>query len=185
MEILASVFSFLGLASMIAASLVKGKNMKLILFFVCCGNAFVGIAFLLEGKGINGAASCFVGAIVTIINYFFEVKGKAVPKALTLVYAIIFTLVNLIVSGFFIGAEALDVVCGIIAIAATWMFCMCIGQKSGSKYRFWTILNMGLWLIYDVLSGSYSVLVSHILQFLFPIVGKVLFDRKKTDEKDK
>ena len=91
-------------------------------------------------------------------------------------------MVNLIVSGGFIGADALGVLCGVIAIAATWMFCMCIGQENGSKYRFWTILNMGLWLIYDVLSGSYSVLVSHILQFLFPIVGKVLFDRKKEDK---
>ena len=182
MEILAYILSFLGLASMIAASLVKGKNMKLILFFVCCGNAFVGVAFLLEGKGLNGAASCFVGAVVTIINYFFEAKGKKVPKFLTLVYGLVFTVVNLIVSGGFVGADALGVVCGLIAIAATWMFCMCIGQENGSKYRFWTILNMGLWLIYDVISGSYSVLVSHILQFLFPIVGKVLFDRKKEDK---
>ena len=182
METLAYIFSFLGLISMISASLVKGKNMKLILFLVCCGNAFVGIAFLLEGKGLNGAASCFVGAAVTIINYFFEVKGKKVPKALTIAYGLIFTVVNIIVSGGFKDTDATGIICGAVAIAACWMFCMCIGQENGAKYRFWTILNMALWLIYDVLSSSYSVLVSHALQLLFPIVGKILFDRKK-DEK--
>ena len=135
-----------------------------------------------SGFELDAIASCYIGGIQAIINYFFEVKGKEVPKFLTIVYGLIFTAVNIIVSGGFIGADAIGVLCGVIAIAATWMFCMCIGQKNGAKYRFWTILNMGLWLIYDVLSGSYSVLVSHILQFLFPIVGKVLFDRKKEDK---
>ena len=74
MDILAFVLSTLGTVCICIPPILKGKNMKLILFLVCCGNAFVGVAFLLEGKGLNGAASCFVGAVVTIINYFFEAK---------------------------------------------------------------------------------------------------------------
>ncbi len=188
MEKIAPLFSLLSLLSMIFAALVKGKKMKLILFLVCCGNIFGAIAFLLEGTGIEGAASCFFGGFVTIVNFFFEVKNKKVPKPLTFVYAIGFTLINIavnFVSGGFENPGKIDIACLVLAIVACWMFCMCIGQENGSKYRFWTILNMSLWCVYDVLTGSYSVLVSHVLQLVFPMVGKVLFDRKKEDKENK
>ncbi len=187
MEKLAPIFSLLSLLSMIFASLVKGKKMKLILFLVCCGNVFGAIAFLLEGTGIEGAASCFFGGFVTIINFFFEARNKKVPKPLTFVYGIGFTLINVAVNlatGGFDNPGKLDIACLVIAIVACWMFVMCIGQENGSRYRFWTILNMALWCTYDILTCSYSVLVSHVLQLVFPIVGKVLLDGKK-DKKEK
>lgn len=174
MQILSFVLSVLGLISMIISYLIKGKNMKKILFFVFCGNALVAASYFAGGSGLNGAASCCVGAIQSIINYFFESKNKPIPKWLVVVYGLSFIVVNLAVSGF----SAL----GILAIVAALAFVMCIGQKSGKKYRFWTIINMTLWCIYDVLSKSYSVLVTHIPQLIFVFVGVFIHDRKKTDE---
>ena len=65
------------------------------------------------------------------------------------------------------------------------MFVMCIGQKNGAKYRIWTIVNMSLWVIYDILSGAYSVLPSHIPQLIFPIVGVFVHDIKKKKPEEK
>ena len=62
MDILAYVLSFLGTVSIIASSLVKGKNMKVILSLVFTANVLVAISYLVGGSGINGAISCFVGA---------------------------------------------------------------------------------------------------------------------------
>ena len=176
MQALSFVFSTLGLISMIVASLVKGKSMKVILALVFCGNFFFAVSYLFGGQGINGAASCFVGAAQSIINYFFDSKNKPIPKWLVAVYALAFVAVNLIVGGF----SGL----GLLAIIASLSFILCIGQKNGAKYRFWTIVNVVLWCVYDLLSKSFGALTSHIPLLIFTVAGMIIHDRKgkKTDE---
>lgn len=176
MQALSFVFSTLGLISMIVASLVKGKSMKVILALVFCGNFFFAVSYLFGGQGINGAASCFVGAAQSIINYFFDSKNKPIPKWLVAVYALAFVAVNLIVGGF----SGL----GLLAIIASLSFILCIGQKNGAKYRFWTIVNVVLWCVYDLLSKSFGALTSHIPLLIFTVAGMIIHDRKsrKTEE---
>ncbi len=171
MEILSYILSLLGLASMITASLIKGEKMKKILFFVFCGNVLVATSYLVGGSGFNGAASCYIGGIQAIINYFFDSKNKPIPKWLVVIYALAFIVCNLVVGGF----KPLV----ILAIVASLTFVMCIGQTSGAKYRFWTIINIGLWCLYDILSKSYSALITHIVLLVFTVVGMIVHDKKK------
>lgn len=177
METLSYVLSLIGLLSMIIASLIKGERMKTILFLVFCGNVLVATSYLTGGSGINGAATCYLGGVITLINFFFESKNNPVPRWLIAIYAICIIVLNVIVAR---GISAL----GILVIIASLTFLMCIGQKNGAKYRFWTLVNMTLWCTYDVLSASYSVLVSHVLQLLFVVVGMLLHDRKKNEHKE-
>ena len=170
MEILSYILSLSGLASMIIASLIKGEKMKKILFFVFCGNVLVATSYLVGGSGFNGAASCYIGGIQAIVNYFFDSKNKPLPKWLVAIYCVAFIVCNLVVGGF------KPIV--ILAIVASLTFVMCIGQTSGAKYRFWTIINIGLWCLYDILSESYSALITHGVLLLFTIVGMIAHDRK-------
>lgn len=174
MQTLSFVLSTLGLISMIISFLIKGKNMKKILFFVFMGNVLVAASYFAGGSGINGAASCCVGALQSIINYFFESKNKPLPKWLVVIYGLSFVGVNLAVSGF----NGLS----ILAIAATLAFVMCIGQKNGAKYRFWTLINIILWCVYDIISKSYSVVPTHICEFIFVLTGMIIHDRKKKEK---
>ncbi len=174
MQILSYVLSILGLVSMISASMVKGKNMKLILFFAFCGNILVATSYLIGGSGINGAASCYLGGVQAIINYFFESKNKPLPKWLIVLYGLAFVALNLAVGGF----SPLV----ILAIVASLTFVIGIGQKNGAKYRFWTIVNMILWCVYDVISKSYSALTSHIPLLIFTVAGMIIHDKKKADK---
>lgn len=174
MEILSYVLSLMGLASMITASLVKGKSMKTILFLVFCGNIFIAVSYLLGGSGINGAASCFIGGAQAIINYFFDSKNKPLPKWLVAIYAAAFIIVNIWVAG-------VNFLC-VLAIIASLTFIMCIGQKNGAKYRFWTIVNNVLWCAYDVFSKSFGALTTHIPLLIFTVVGMIIHDRKKKVE---
>ncbi len=171
MEILSYILSLSGLASMILASLIKGEKMKKILFFVFCGNVLVATSYLVGGSGFNGAASCYIGGIQAIINYFFDSKNKPLPKWLIAIYCVAFIACNLAVGGF----KPLV----ILAIVASLTFVMCIGQTNGAKYRFWTIINIGLWCLYDVLSESYSALITHVVLLVFTVVGMIAHDRKK------
>ena len=173
MSFIPYILSILGLLSMITSLLLKGEKMKLTLFFVFCGNFLVATSYLLDGKGINGAATCYLGGIQTIINYFYAVKEKALPKWLLIIYAITFTGVNIWVAG---GVTGL----GILIIVASLTFIMCIGQSNGAKYRFWTIINMVLWCVYDIASTSYPSLITHVSLLLFSLVGMFIHDRKQT-----
>lgn len=171
MQMLAYVLSILGLVSMISASLVKGERMKQILFLVFCGNVLVATSYLLDGTGINGAASCYLGGVQSIINYFFDSKNKPLPKWLIAIYAVAYIGLNLWVAQ---GVTAL----GILVIVASLTFIMCIGQTNGAKYRFWTVVNMVLWCTYDVLSKSYSAMITHVALLVFTVAGMVIHDRK-------
>ena len=174
MEILSYILSLLGMASMITASLIKGEKMKKTLFFVFCANALIATSYLVGGSGLNGAASCYIGAVQSIINYFFDSKNKPLPKWLIVIYCIAFIVCNLVVGGF----NPL----GILAIVASLTFVMCMGQSSGAKYRFWTLFNIILWGVYDILSESYSALITHVVLLVFTIVGMIVHDRKKKVE---
>ncbi len=171
MQTLPFILSILGLVSMILASLTKGERMKLILFYVFCGNLLVAMSYLLDGKGINGAAACFLGAAQTLINYFFDSKGKPLPKWLLLIYAIAIVVLNVWVAH---GITML----GLLVIVAGLTFIMCIGQPNGAKYRFWTIVNMVLWCTYDIIAPAYPSLVTHISLFVFTVAGMIIHDRK-------
>ncbi len=173
MSIFIPVLGTLGTVSMISASLIKGRNMKTILFLVFCGNILAATSYLLGESGINGAASCYLGGVQAIINYFFDSKGKKLPKWLVTVYALSFICVNLIVGDY---KDPLVYV----AIAATLTFVMRIGQSNGGGYRFWTLFNNALWLFYDILSKSWKVLVTvHIPLLIFTVAGMIVYDRKK------
>lgn len=171
MNVLSYVLSISGLACMIAASLVKGKNMNAILALVFFGNALVATSYVVGGSGLNGAASCYIGAAQTLINYFFDRKQKPLPPWLIALYAVAIIVCNLLVGGF----TAL----GLLAIVATLTFILCIGQKDGARYRFWTVVNMVLWCTYDLFSRSYSALVTHVILLLFTVVGMMVYDRKQ------
>lgn len=187
METLAFIFSTLGLIAMLTSSLLKGKNMKKILILVFLGNAFVAVSYLLGGSGLNGAASCILGALFSIVNYFFDAKEKPVPKWLAAIYGLSFVAVNIIVSfnsivtfGDTVSVDYKALVLCVLAIFGTLAFVLCIGQKNGAKYRFWTVMNMIMWCIYDLISGNIQVLITHIIQLSVAVVGMIIHDRKNS-----
>ena len=184
METLAFIFSTLGLIAMLTSSLLKGKNMKKILILVFLGNAFVAVSYLLGGSGFTGAASCILGSLFSIINYFFDAKEKPVPKWLAAIYGLSFVAVNIIVSfnsivtfGDTVSVDYKALVLCVLAIFGTLAFVMCIGKKNGAKYRFWTVMNMIMWCIYDLISGNIQVLITHIIQLSVAVVGMIIHDR--------
>ena len=169
MEILAFALSTLGTVCICIPPLLKGKNMKLILLLVFLANALVATSYFLTGA-FNGAASCAVGALQTIINYFFERKEKPIPKWLIGIYALSFTAANLLV---------FSKIADIIALLAALMFVMGISVKDGKRFRLWTLINTVLWVLYDFVTLSFGPLSTHAIQLATILIGMVMHDRKK------
>ena len=186
-EPIGSIFVFLGMGAIIASYLLKGKSMKVILILAFLSNAFVAIGYLLQGHGINGAASCLTGAVFSIINFLFDSKNKEVPRPLVAFYGLAFIGVNIAVNfknmvnfegGF--SLVPIQIVLCVLAILGCLAFVMCIGQKNGAKYRFWNIMNMLMWCTYDVISVNFVLLITHLIQMGFAVVGLIIHDRKKS-----
>jgi len=163
------ILNLLGLASLIAAAVIKGEKIKENLFFVFSGNVLVGISYLFTTAGINGAVSAFTGGLQAIINYFFNSKNKKIPTWLTTVYALMFLILNIAVTRSPIG---------ILALLAALCFVGSISAKNGKGYRIWQILNSSLWISYDILSHSYGPLATHLVLFGFTIAGMLINDYK-------
>lgn len=168
---LSFVLSTIGLVCVMVADLIKGKRMGIILFLVFSCNALLAISYLLDRSGINGAASCFLGALQALINFLFERKNQPIPKWLVAIYATAFVILNLIVGG-------MNWLC-LLAIVASLTFIMSINQKDGAKYRIWTLANESLWTLYDILSHSYGALFTHSILVVTVLAGMIIYDRKK------
>lgn len=171
MQTLAFILSTLGTVCICIPPLLKGKNMKLILLLVFLTNVLIAASYLLTGA-IGGAITCCVGAVQTIINFFFERKNKPIPIWLIITYAVMFVGANLLVF-----SKIFD----IIAILAALMFVMGISVKNGKKYRLWTFINTFLWITYDFLTHSFGPLSTHVIQLSTIILGMIMHDRKKQD----
>lgn len=169
METLAFILSTLGTVCICIPPLLKGKNMKLILLLIFSANILVATSYLLTGA-YNGAASCFVGGAQAIINYFFDKRNKKLPVWLIVIYALAFIGVNLLVF-----KKLVD----LIAMVASLTFIMCIGQKTGTKYRIWTFINTALWLTYDIIKLTPGPIVTHGIQLCTVISGIFIHDIKR------
>lgn len=171
MELVSYILSAMSLILFLSASLIKGKKINAILIMLFTGNALIGIAYLING-GINGAVSSFLGAIVTIINYLFTRGGKKIPVWLSICYAIIFTVVNIVV------ANGLSLP-SILVIITAYAYIMCIAQENGKMYRVWATLNVVVWCAYDLAGALYAPLMQHSVQLVITLIGMIIHDRKK------
>lgn len=171
MQIISIVLCALSFLSMTASSLVKGKDVKKILFLVFLANFLVAVSYLITGA-VNGAAACLVGAGMSIINFFFTSKGKKIPNWLSAIYIVVITAVNIAV------ADGISIPV-ILVIIAGFVFVMSVGVENGKKYRFWTAINLALWVIYDILLMTWGPFAQHALQLITTIIGIVTFDIKK------
>ena len=171
MQALSFIANLIGLSLVILASLSRGSKMSTILALVLFGNLFVAIGYLLAGTGINGAASGLLAVVMTFINYFFEKNNKPIPKVLIGIYALSFIALNIFISAFNLYS--------IIVTLACLAFLASILQKSGQNYRICAIINTLLWIIYDLLTGSYSAIITHGTLFAVNVTGFIINLRKK------
>lgn len=170
MEQISFILSTVGLVVLIAASLIKGETIKKTLYLVLAGNLLVATSYLFTENGINGAVSSCIGSMQALINIGFEAKQKTVPVWLLAVYALSFIVANLAV---------LSAPVGIIALLATLCFVGCVCAKNGKIYRIWQAANNFLWILYDILSGSYGPLLTHTVLCLFTLAGILINDLKR------
>lgn len=170
MNLLAQIISFIGIISNIIGIQLKNKKDILISFIIA--NLSFGISFVLL-KSYSGAAISFIAATQAIINFFIDKKGKTVSKYLITTYIIISTLVGLITYRTII--DIMPIICSVL-------FTLSIIQKKEKKVRIYTLTNITLWTIYDLIVGVYTAGISNIFLISSTIISIVRYDILKVNK---
>lgn len=167
MFILAQIFGTLMLIVNVLAMQMKDK--KNIIFMLLLANLFAVFNFVFL-NGYSGAIICGFAIIQTIINNFYEKKGKKLPFLLLMIFIIIS-----IILGIFTFKGIID----ILPIVCSILYSLIIVQSKERIIRILSLINIVLWLIYDLFFMAYVAAISDILVVASTLIGMYRFDFKK------
>ena len=142
------------------------KNMNYILITQIISNSLLMAQYAING-GISAAGVVIVAIVQTIISFILTKKGIDFPYYLTAIFMVLFLVVTIIYySGPF----------DIVSCVAVWCFAIAIVQKRSWICRAFSVCNVGLWLVYDFGTESYSAVLTHVVVITFIIVGIIRLD---------
>ena len=155
--------------AVLAVFSVQLKTMKNVLIMGIFTNLFTVINFWLLGE-MSGAWVCLIAIAHTVWIYSFNVGGKRFPKRLNYLFIALYSAaVALTFGGLY------DVLAWIAAMA----FAVAVVQAETSRYRLIIVVNSLSWIVYDLLTRSYTMAISHSLIFISAIIGIYRLDIKK------
>lgn len=173
MFIAAQIFGILVLLANIISMQMNNKK-QIILMFVLI-NILSTISFLLL-QSYSGAIICMFAILQAFINNLFENKDKQVPKYIIGIYIIISIILGIVTYKNYID---------IVPIMCSILYTLIIIQNKEKNIRRISLLNMVLWILYDIVCQAYTAAISDFLTIISTIIGMYRFDYKKSKEEYK
>ena len=163
----AQFFGVLVIISNVIAMQMKKKKQIIICYVLA--NLFSSINFYLLNS-YSGAIICLFAIFQTFINNYFEKNEKDVPKVLIVLYIIISILLGSITFNNYI--DIMPIVCSIL-------YTIIILQKKEANIRKIALINIIIWVVYDILCRAYPLAISDLITTASTIIGIYRFDIKK------
>ncbi len=170
MQIISFVLSALSLLCIALSMLFKGRNMHLILVLAFLSNFFMTLSYVVVDN-VSGGISCGLGAIMAVINFFFCVKNKKIPKWLLVLFVLSSVSANLIFNHSWVV---------ILPILTAIPYVASISQENGKMYRAWSLINVCLWSAYGIITRSWGPFATNAIILCAILIGMLVNDRKKT-----
>lgn len=166
MFIVAQFFGILVIISNILAMQMKKK--KQILFLFIFANLFSSINFILL-KSYTGAIICSFAILQNFINDIFERKGIKIPGKVIFTYALILVI---------LGALTYNNLIDVVPVICSLLYTIIIIQSKESNIRKLSLINIILWVIYDLVYFAYTAAISDVITTISTIIGIYRFDYK-------
>lgn len=170
MFIVAQIFGLLDLVLTWISMQINDK--KKIIFLMALVNIFSAICFILLGS-ISGALICGFAVLQVFINKICEEKFNKVPSWLIAIYIIISVLL-----GFISFNRYVD----IIPIICSVLYSLTIIQGKEKNIRMLSLINILLWVAFDLVYGAYTTVISDFITVISTVVGIYRFDFRKSKE---
>lgn len=172
--IMAQVFGLL--TALVSIYTVQLKDMKPILLLNVLCNVLSVVTFYFAG-GMSGAWVCLIAIIQSLWIYDYTRQGRSFPVWLNYIFIALYSGAIL-----FTMKYAYDLLPGLAAI----MYALGAVQKDSGKYRLFILVNSLSWIVFDLFTGAYTMIITHGLILVSILVAMIRLDRKRTavDERE-
>jgi hypothetical protein len=172
-DTLSAVFGFIATITVLASMQLKNIRTVLIINVIC--NIAGAMSFLVLGQ-VSACSLYFVAVAESALYLFYNLRKKDAPKELVWVFALAFVACSLVT--FKAPADA-------ISMLAAFTCALALAQKNASVYRIIMLINGGLWICFDIVTGSWGMLPAHIITALSALLGIARLDLKLFSKKAK
>lgn len=167
MFIIAQIMGILVLILHVLSMQFNDKK-KIILMMVLI-NVFSAISFILLGS-VSGPLICGFAVMQAIINRYFEKRTNRVPNGIVAIYIAISIIIGVVSFNTFV--DVIPTICSI-------MYSITILQSKEKNIRILTLINMLLWIAFDLSYGAYTTVLSDFVTVISTLIGMYRFDFKK------
>ncbi|MBQ7039999.1 MAG: YgjV family protein [Clostridia bacterium] len=148
------------------------KDIKKILICQLICNGMGALSYVLL-DGFSGCGIYIVALLQSIVMYLYRRQKLDLPKWVILVFVIAFLCCSIITFN-----KSSDIISAIAALTCA----LGIAQEKPSKYRMFMLFNGIIWMIYDVLVGAYTMMLSHVITVISSLAGILRLDLKRKEE---
>ncbi|GHW02767.1 hypothetical protein AGMMS50249_5530 [candidate division SR1 bacterium] len=148
---------------------IQFKKKKHIMITIILANLFFCINFALL-NAYSGALVCLVAMIQTLINYCFDIKNKKYPLILIISYYVVAA-----ICAFVTYSSLIDIIPVICAMLLTTT----IIQSKERNIRNLILINIILWIFYDISVGAYTAIISDVFLVTSTLIAIIRYDIKK------
>jgi len=154
------------LTTLVSVVALQGRNMIFILVFQLLSNLLVVLQFIISNN-ISAAGVCMLAVLQIVVIFLFQRKSRAFPVWLIIIFIVGYGVVSA-----FCYVSPYD----LISLAAAVMFAISVVQTKPAMCRFFVFLNASLWIVFDILSSSYTAIPVHSAILLFNIISIIRLD---------
>ena len=169
--IIAQIFGVLSMASSVCS--MQFKKRKAILIALFCLNTFAALNMVFLGS-LSAAYITFFAILEMLINYLFERKKRPVPKPIVGFY---------IIANIALGALTFSGWLDLIPIICAIVFCATILTQKEQNIRKLMLINLSLWLVFDLAVGAYTLSASNILTIVSTAIALYRYRQKYQNHK--
>ena len=153
------------LTTVVAVISAQCKNMTMILVLELVANLLVALSYILLG-GFSGSYVCLIACVQTGISYVYAKKSKKMSNWLTVIFIVAY-----IVASLAAYRRPADVLSGIAAVT----FALAVAQSKAAGYRVFMSTNSLLWIIYDLVIGAFTMIITHGLLLVSLIIAMIRY----------
>ena len=171
LEIIISVLGYLVLLTALISMQVK--KMQYLVIFQCVSNLCVVAQYLLRGE-FSAMGICTLGATLTLVIFFYDIKEKKVPKPITFAFifaGIAVTVAVIVMNGTFNPKG------DIVPLVAWVVFNVAMMQSKSWIARIFMTSNSALWLLHNVINFDLSLIITYTILVVTAIIGIIRLDR--------
>ncbi len=167
MDELDILLTAMGIASALLAVLGNQfRNMKYVLLFQIAANVLLAVQYIVQGSFV-AFMSAFIAVTQMTVSVILNMKGKRFSLSLCLAFALAY-----LVSSIVFYTSPWD----IMTFIAMMFFCVSVIQTESFVYRAALMVNILLWLIYDIVKAPSAVFM-HGSLMIFTAAAIIRLDR--------